>query len=90
MNVRIYRFRLEVDVHDELRGAESTVAVQKEEEGSGSLTIPELESLTIYLHQPEESFMRRRVHMILSVSKYDDDDTLCDLEPLELLCVEPR
>jgi hypothetical protein len=54
------------------------------------LTIPELESLTIYLHQPEESFMRRRVHMILSVSKYDDDDTLCDLEPLEFLCVEPR
>ncbi|HTF62175.1 MAG TPA: hypothetical protein VK638_05620 [Edaphobacter sp.] len=54
-----------------------------------SLTIPELESLTIYLHQPEESFIRRRVHVILSVSNYDDDG-LCDLEPAELLREDHR
>jgi hypothetical protein len=48
-----------------------------------SLTIPELESLTIYLHQPEESFIRRRVHAILSLSNYEDDG-LCGLEPAEL------
>ena len=54
-----------------------------------SLTIPELESLTIYLHQPEESFIRRRVQVILSVSNYDDDG-LCDLESFELLREDHR
>jgi hypothetical protein len=54
-----------------------------------SLTIPEQESLTIYLHQPEESFIRRRVHVILSGSNYDDDG-LCDLEPAELLREDHR
>ena len=54
-----------------------------------SLTIPEQESLTIYLHQPEESFIRRRVHVILSVSNYDDD-RLRDLEPAELLREDHR
>jgi hypothetical protein len=54
-----------------------------------SLTIPEQESLTIYLHQPEESFIRRRVHVILSVSNYDDD-RLRDVEPAELLREDHR
>jgi hypothetical protein len=49
-----------------------------------SLTIPEQESLTIYLHQPEESFIRRRVHAILSLPNYEDDGP-CGLEPAELL-----
>jgi hypothetical protein len=75
---------LEACVHDELQRAESTVARPERKKAVESLTIPELESLTIYLHQPEESFIRRRVHVILSVSNYDDDG-LCDLEPAELL-----
>jgi hypothetical protein len=71
-------------VQDGLQRAERTVARPERKKEVESLTIPELESLTIYLHQPEESFIRRRVHVILSVSNCDDD-ALCDLEPAELL-----
>jgi hypothetical protein len=80
---------LEACVHDELQRAESTVARPEGKKKVESLTIPELESLTIYLHQPEESFIRRHVHVILSVSTYDDDG-LCDLEPDELLREDHR
>jgi hypothetical protein len=47
-----------------------------------SFTIPELESLTIYLHELEEPFISRRAHVILSIS---DDVGVCDREPSKLL-----
>jgi hypothetical protein len=41
------------------------------------LTIPELESLTIYVHEPEESFIRRCVYTSSPLSDRDADG-LCD------------
>jgi hypothetical protein len=76
-------------VQDELQRVERTVARTERKQEVESLTIPELESLTIYLHQPEESFIRRRVQVILSISNCDDDG-LSDLEPAELLREEHR
>jgi hypothetical protein len=57
--------------------------------GMGSLTIPELESLTIYLHELEESFIRRCVYASSPLSDRDADG-LCDLEPPGLLREDHR
>jgi hypothetical protein len=76
-------------VHNEVQRAESTVARPERKKKVESLTIPELESLTIYLHQPEESFIRRRVPVILSVSNHNDDG-FCDLESFELVPEDHR
>jgi hypothetical protein len=55
----------------------------------GSLTIPELESLTIYLHELEESFIRRCVYASSPLSDRDADG-LRDLEPPGLLREDHR
>jgi hypothetical protein len=57
--------------------------------GMGSLTIPELESLTIYLHELEESFIRRCAYASFPLSD-SDADGLCDLEPPGLLREDHR
>jgi len=55
----------------------------------GSLTIPEMESLTIYLHELEESFMRRGVCTSFPITNRPAD-SLRDLGPLELLREDHR